>query len=160
MSTLDMPDATTPSPEPSPLPRQLRVTYGPIEAGSGHRGMPIIFTNTGQSMCRLSGYPKVAALNAKGEPVAQAKPTPSGYLGGLKSGAALPTVDLLPGQSASAMVEAMAFDASGGSACTPYASMLVVTPDGLQAEALEWECDGGSGLQVHPVVPGETGQQP
>lgn len=156
----DTADATASSPVPSPLPHELRITYGPIDAGSGHRGMPIIFTNVCQSMRRLSGYPEVTALNAKGEPVAQAQPTPSGYLGGLKSGAALPTVDLLPGQSASAMVEAMAFEVSDGSACTPYASMSVVPPEGSQAEPLEWECDGGSELQVHPVVPGETGQQP
>jgi hypothetical protein len=122
--------------------------------------MPVIFTNVGQSMCSLSGYPKVTALNAKGEPVAQARPTPSGYLGGLKNGAALPVVDLLPGQSASAMVEAMAFEISDGSSCTPYASMLVVPPGGSQPEPVEWECDGGSELQVHPVVAGETGQQP
>jgi Domain of unknown function (DUF4232) len=119
--TTDTPNATAPSPEPSQLPHQLRVTYGPIEAGSGHRGMPVIFTNIGQSICRLSGYPKMTALNAKGEPIAQAQPTPSGYLGGLKSGATLPRVDLLPGQSASTMVEAMAFEAA--SACGAGSSL-------------------------------------
>lgn len=156
MFTHDTPDAAAGSPEPS---QQLSVTYGAIDFGCGHRSMPIIFTNVGSTMCSLSGYPKVTALNANGEPVAQARPTPSGYLGGLKSGAEPPTVDLLPGQSASAMLEALAFEVSDGSAVTPYASMLAVPPGGDQAEPLEWECDGGSELEVHPIVPGETGRQ-
>ena len=176
MSTHNAPDQTTPSPEQSQLAAspsdtpgeqtnhvtdQLRITYGPIEAGCGHRGMPVIFTNVGPSMCRLSGYPKVTALNTKGEPVVEAQPKPSGYLGGLRSGSSeLPIVDLLPGQSASAIVEAMAFNISDGGACTAYASMMVTPPGGSQAVSLEWECDGGTELQVHPVVPGEEGQQP
>ena len=155
----DTPDATAGSPEPSQPSDQLSVTYGPIDAGSGHRGMPVIFTNVGSSMYSLSGYPKVTALNVSGEPVAQARPTPAGYLGGVDNDIDVPTVDLQPGQSASALLEAMAFHVTDGSPCTPYASMMVVPPGGSEAVPVEWECDGGCELQVHPVVPGETGRQ-
>jgi hypothetical protein len=110
-------------------------------------------------MCRLTGYPKVAALNAKGEVVAEAERQPSGYLGGLKNGSKPPVVDLLPGRSASAMVEALAFNASDGSACTAYASIRVSPPDQALAVTLAWNSDGCSQLRIHPVVPGDQGQQ-
>lgn len=138
---------------------QLLITAGANVSGSGHRGVPVVFTNIGQSMCRLSGYPKVTALNANGEPVAQAEQRPSGYLGGLKTGSEPSTVDLHPGRPASAMVEALAFNASGGSACTPYASIQVTPPGQSSAVTLAWNNGGCSQLEVHPVVAGDTGQQ-
>src|SRR3989442_952190 len=62
------------------------VSVGAHDAGSGHRGVVLVFTNTGAQPCRLFGYPGVAGLDAGGAQVAQARRTPNGYLGGLASG--------------------------------------------------------------------------
>jgi hypothetical protein len=120
----------------------------------------LIFTNVGQSVVTLSGYPKVAAVDANGDPVAEARQEPLGYLGGLKADTEPPTVELAPGESASALVEAMAFEAPNGRAAKPYVAISLTPPGESQAVVLQWECDGGSELQIHPVVRGETGQQP
>lgn len=92
----------------------------------------MVFTNIGQSTCGLSGYPKMTALDAKTSLVAQAERQPSGFPGGLKKDSEPPTVELLPGQSASAMVEALAFNPSDGSACIAYASIQVTPPSSRQ----------------------------
>lgn len=151
-----------PHPMPDPVViNQLSIAYGPMDSGSGHCGIPLIFTNVGESVITLAGYPKVAALDANGDPVEEARQEPSGYLGGLRGeDAEFPTVDLSPGQSASAMVESMTFEEANGRASRPYVSISVTPPGESQAAVLEWECDGGSELQIHPVVPGETGQEP
>jgi hypothetical protein len=134
------------------------VSAGGQGAGSGHRGVVLVFTNTGARACRLVGYPGVAGLDAAGSQVAQARRTPSGYLGGLLSGGAPPVVTLAAGQSASAMVEALAFNAPDGSACTAFAGMLVTVPDDTVTTRLPWGNDGCGDLQVHPVVAGSTGR--
>lgn|SRR6266487_2384279 len=136
----------------------LSINLGGGDAGSGHRSAALMFRNTGSVTCRLHGYPGVAALNAHGTQIQQARRTPSGYLGGLKQGASAPIVDIAPGQSASALLEALAFGPDGGS-CTPYAGLLVTPPDDTRSVRLAWSGDGCSNLEIHPVVPGDTGQQ-
>src|SRR5205814_6518113 len=86
------------------------VSAGGQDSGSGHRSVVLVFTNAGSQPCRLTGYPGVAGLDTGGSQVAQAQRTPKGYLGGLASGRP-PVVTLPPGQSASALVEALAFNA-------------------------------------------------
>jgi Protein of unknown function (DUF4232) len=118
----------------------------------------LVFTNTGAVPCGTRGYPGVAALNAGGAQIAQAARTTSGYLGGLGAGRAIPNVTLPAGGAASAMVEALAFNASDGSACTAYAGLLVTPPDETHSVKLPWGSDGCSALQIHPMVPGTTGR--
>lgn len=129
---------------------------GATAAGSGHRGVALILTNTGGRACRVSGYPGVGGLDAGGKRV-QARQTPGGYLGGLGSGSPS-TVTLVPGASASALVEALAFNASDGSACAAFGGLLVTVPDDTVVTRLSWQTDACSDLQVHPVVPGTTGR--
>jgi hypothetical protein len=134
---------------------QFTVRRGGEDAGSGHRSLALILTNVGHMTCRLRGYPEVAALNARGAVVARAKHTRSGYLGGLD--APMPTVDLAPGRSASAMVEALAFNPADGSACTAYARLRITPPGQTGSVTVRWTSDGCSTLEVHPVVPGTNG---
>lgn len=155
----------TQSPTPAGTPgttgcrkAELAVTTAGQSGGSGHRGVVLVFTNSGTRSCQLRGYPGVAALDAAGAQVAQARRTSAGYLGGLASGAQIPAVTLSAGQSASAMVEALAFNAADGSACTAYRGLLVTAPDDVESTRLPWDTDGCSDLQVHPVVPGTTGR--
>lgn len=136
----------------------LALSTGSPSSGSGHRSVVVVFTNTANRPCRLVGYPGVAALNAGGDQVAQARRTAGGYLGGLAGGGQPPVVTLLAGQSASAMVEAMAFNPADGSACAGYRGLLVTAPDDVESTRLPWDTDGCADLQVHPVVPGTTGR--
>jgi hypothetical protein len=137
---------------------RLTITAGGHDAASGHRGFILVFRNTSTTTCRIKGYPGVDAINGKGQLMEHARRTLSGYEGGLAPGGSPQTVSLAPGQSASALVEALAFRASDGSACTPYESLLVTVPDDTVSSRLAWNNDGCSALEVHPVVPGVTGR--
>jgi len=125
-------------------------------AASGHRSMVLVFTNHGP-VCRLFGYPGVAALNSGGAQTEQAVRTASGYLGGLAAGQRPASAYLTNGESASAIVEAMAFTPIGD-ACTSYAGLLVTPPNETHSVNLPWDNDGCASLQIHPVVLGATGQ--
>jgi hypothetical protein len=135
----------------------LKVAARQGDAGSGHRSMVLVFTNAGATACRLYGYPGVAALDSHDTQTAQASRTTHGYLGGLAAGLAPANVDLAAGDSASAMVEASAFNADG-SACAAYAGLFVTPPNETHSTKLAWGNDGCSALQIHPVVPGLTGR--
>lgn len=140
---------------------ELTISAGQTGAGLGHVGGPVLFTNAGSTECSLFGYPGVAALDPAGQQVAQATRTPSGYLGGLWTGATSPpTVDLAPGQTAAALVEGT--DNPVGTpppaSCPQYAGLLVTPPTALRSVRLTMRLPGCSGLEVHPVVPGTTGR--
>jgi hypothetical protein len=134
---------------------QLDIGIGGGDAGSGHRSKVIVLRNNGSNRCVMQGYPGVAALDGSGNQVAQATRTLHGYLGGVASGQP-PRVNLAPGQSASATVEALASGPNGDS-CTAYAGLLVTPPDETHSVRLTWDSDGCSDLQIHPVVPGTSG---
>ncbi|MGI5239129.1 DUF4232 domain-containing protein [Dactylosporangium sp. CA-139066] len=127
----------------------LKVTAGPQNAGSGHRSVTLVFTNRGARPCRMTGYPGVAALDAGGGQVAQAKRTLHGYLGGAQS---VQTVTIPAGGTAEAVVEAMAFNPADGSACAAYAGLLVTPPDDTASTQLPWGNDGCAELEIHPVT--------
>jgi len=137
----------------------LSVSLGGGDAGSGHRSHVVMFRNTGGTPCQLQGYPGVAAIDGDGKQVAQAARTERGYLGGLASGRNVPTVTLAAGQSASAMVEGLGFNASDGSACTAYKGFDVTAPEDTGSTRLMVATDLCSDLQVHPIVVGTTGRQ-
>lgn len=142
---------------------ELAVTAGSTGAGLGHAGGPILFTNTGAAECSLYGYPGVAGLDAAGHQVVQARRTSSGYLGGLQTGADRPpTVDLAPGQTASAFVEGtdVPYGTPPPPSCPRYAGLLVTPPTATQSVRLAMTLPGCSGLEVHPVLAGSTGRSP
>ena len=133
---------------------QLSVTDSNGSARSTHRAVVLVFANTSSTTCHLTGYPGVAALNASDQQIAQATRTLSGYLAGVR---AVAQVQLAPGASASATVEALAVDPTTGNACTRYAGILVTPPNETHSIKLPWPNDGCASLQIHPVVQGTTG---
>ncbi|HKD98593.1 MAG TPA: DUF4232 domain-containing protein [Micromonosporaceae bacterium] len=130
------------------------------EAGLGNRAVVLIFTNRNDRACSMRGYPGVVALDIHGKQMAKAAETIAGYMGGVMNGSEPPDVVLPPGGSASAMVEALGFDQSDGSACTRYYTLVVSVPgyNGTLPSEVPWGNDGCSELQVHPVVPGVDGR--
>lgn len=158
------PSSGSASPVPSPATglcagTDLAVSLGGTSAGAGHRGLAILFRNTGPARCYLRGYPRVVALDAAGRQVARAAQSPRGYLGGLAAGRSIPRVTLAPGGTASAMVEGLAFNGASGRACAAYRGLLVTPPGGTRPTRLTLTGDLCSGLQVHPFVSGRTGRQ-
>jgi hypothetical protein len=129
----------------------LRVSAGTTAADKGHFSLVVVFINAGTAPCRMRGYPGVDALNARGEPSAEARRTLSGYLGGP---GAIATVTIPVGRSATATVEAFAFE-SASPACLPFASLLVIPPDDTESTVIPWSGPGCEELEVHPVTPAQ-----
>jgi hypothetical protein len=138
----------------------LTVTAGEGGAGAGHWGLPLVFRNKGTATCRLVGYPGVAGLDAGGNQLAQARRTASGYLGGLVDPQGRPpVVDIGPGAAASAYLEGSNVWVHDASECPVYQGLLVTPPDETHSVRLTLTANGCNGLQIHPVVPGDTGSQ-
>jgi hypothetical protein len=135
----------------------LSVTTGKPGVASGHHRALLVFTDTGATSCTMQGYPGVALLDAGSAQVAQARRTAQGYSGGLPYGQSPPLVSLRPGQSASAIVEALATEPDGVTACKPWSGLLVTVPDDTRSTQLLWNAGGCADPQVHPVVPGTEG---
>jgi hypothetical protein len=134
----------------------LSITPGRVGAALGHVGAPVLFRNTGSAPCHLQGYPGVAALDDSGRQAAQAERTPQGYLGGLAFGTSPPVVELRPGETASALVEAHNIPTLPATSCVSYPSLLVTPPDDTRSVSIALSMSGCS-LQVHPVVAGDMG---
>jgi len=137
---------------------QLNVSISSAGAAGGHSGARLYFRNTSGTTCRMYGYPGVAALNAAGAQLAQARRTLSGYIGGMPDSGGLSTVELAPGQSASAVVEALNAN-TDGSSCGTVPALLVTPPNETQSIRLEWS-GGCADFEIHPVVPGVASSGP
>lgn len=93
-----------------------------------------------------------------GRKVVDATRTLAGYLGGVHDAGGVPTVLLQPSESASAIVEGSDTPASPSrGSCPPVTSILVTPPNTRTSVRLTATPPGCSTLQVHPVVPGTTG---
>jgi hypothetical protein len=151
--------ATPPAPASVPECKKADVTVAidSEDSGLGHRRVVLVFANHGSRKCSIHGYPGVAALDSGGKQVAQAVRTIAGYMGGLQNADHPPKVLLSPGDSASAVVEALAYNAKDGSACTGYHGLLVTVPDDVVSTRLAWNTDACSEIEVHPVVAGTSG---
>lgn len=142
---------------------QLRISAGDDQGAAGNSGMPIVFTNIGQSPCSMGGYPGVAALNAQGTQVAQATRVVTGMMGGLPNATTpIPVVTLTPGQSASSEIEGSDVPPGGATTCVNYPAFLV-TPPGETHSVKVTLITGGAfpgcyPISVNPVVPGTTGR--
>lgn len=133
---------------------QLGIGLKDGSAGAGHAGLILLFENTG-SRCALRGYPGVAGVDAAGNVTVQAERTPNGYLGGIGS-ATESTVDLLKGQSASALLEGLLGPSSGGPPCQSYTAMLITPPNETNSVSVPVSfslCYP----EVHPIVSGSAG---
>jgi len=136
----------------------LSVTPGQYGAGLGHEGGVILFKNVGTTECTLSGYPGVAGLNSSGQQVTQAERTRAGYLGGFRTTAGpLPVVVLQPGQTASAFVEGTDVPHGTQPSCPNYPALLVTPPTSKTSVKITRQLPGCTPIEVHPIVPGTTG---
>ena len=128
----------------------LSVALGGDEGGAGHRRVVLTLTNTSGAACRLTGYPGVAALDAGGRQLAQARRTERGYMSGPTP---VRTVEIAAGGSAQAVVEGLGAKPDG-SGCTDVAGLLVTAPDDTESTRLDWHTDTCPDLEVHPVTTG------
>jgi hypothetical protein len=137
--------------------KELGVTLIQASPGVSHHGYVIEFKNRG-GVCAMTGYPGVDALNAKGHRVLSAKRTKSGYLGGVASGP-IPKVKLAKGKTASAIVEWIDL----GPPCPQARSLRITPPNAFKSVVLSpksLKSETLCSVEVHPVVPGTTGQKP
>jgi uncharacterized protein DUF4232 len=114
------------------------------------------FENTRTRICKLTGYPGVAGLNAAGRQIIQAVRTLHGFIPGVPTGRRPPVVVLASGQSASAFVEGSDVP-QGNAACPTYPKLLVTPPNTRQSVTIDMSMPGCAPVQVHPVVPGTGG---
>jgi hypothetical protein len=137
---------------------QLSMKAGRDQAGAGHVGFAVIFTNTGSTSCSLTGYPGVQALDKHGKKLDSAKRTKAGYLGGdEKKGPPTPVV-LKPGSAASALIEGTDVPQGNRQSCPQAVAFRVTPPAAHRAQVLRRKLPACSRFEVHPVVSGKNGQ--
>jgi hypothetical protein len=162
---------------PDPLPTgttvcqtgQLQVSSLGGGAGAGNVDQVFGFVNTGRAACSLTGYPKVAALDAEGQEVAVAEQQLTG-IGGIKTGASTPpVVTLKPGQTASAILSGTDIPIGNAVVCPSGYPVFIVTPpdvtQGVKVNAVDGPGPGlfpgcSTRIRINPIVPGATGQLP
>jgi hypothetical protein len=132
----------------------LKVSVRPAVVRSAHASYLLTFTNTGQIACRLAGYPAVAVLSSAGQLVLRAIPTPNGYLGG--AWAEPVTVVIGTGQPASALLEGEQVDLRGDR-CPARPGLAITPPRSTAPARLPMATTICGGVQIHPVVAGNTG---
>jgi len=136
---------------------QLQVTEGNVYGALDHSAVPVRFTNRSGQLCRIFGYPGVAGLSPSGIQVLQAQRSLRGYMGGLAAGNdAPPDIPLAPGETATALVEGLN-GANVGQSCPKLSGLLVTPPDTSHSTRVPEAPGDCGGLQVHPVVFGDSG---
>jgi len=135
---------------------RLSVSAGMSSGAAGTIGQVVLFENTSTTTCLLHAFPGVAGLDAAGNQVVQAtrEVNLAPFSG---STSTLPTVQLTPGSTASALVFGSDVPAGGATSCVTYAGLLVTPPNALQSVHLDVTMPGCAGLRVGPVYPGATG---
>ena len=128
--------------------------------GSGTQSQPlqaeaVLFTDIGHRACTLQGYPGVTIAN--GGTLIDATRVLNGFRGDLPPLTSPPLVTLVPGATASAMVEWRLYD---GSACYPTGTgaFEATAPNTTDTIVLSHAVVGRQGicssLEINPVVPG------
>jgi Protein of unknown function (DUF4232) len=144
---------------------QLRIVAGKSGAAAGTIGQTILITNVSKSLCTITGYPRVTAVNADGKVVVTARPKLDGMVGGIQSGTTIPVVTLDPGQVASAEVEGGDVPTGSATSCPTYPAFLVTLPGEADSTQITAGAAGSNlpgfqgceAITVNPVVPGTTG---
>jgi hypothetical protein len=165
-TTSTLPVSDIPSP-PRCTTANVAVSALKFEAALGNVAEVIAFKNVGATLCTLTGYPGVAALDGRGVQVQQARRSLSAYLGGVGPYMQPPAVPLEPGQVATATVDG-SDNPVGETSCAYFPALLVTVPDetgSIVLGAVGWQgptfrAQGFPGcvpLTVTPVVPGTSG---
>jgi hypothetical protein len=135
---------------------QITVSAGLSSGAVGTIAQVLVFENSSSSSCVLHGFPGVAGLDNAGNQLVQASRevdnTP--FTG---STASLPTVTLLPGQSASATLFGSDVPTGSATSCVTYAALLVTPPNAFQSVKVDAQMPGCAGLRVSPVYAGTNG---
>jgi hypothetical protein len=143
---------------------KVSVKLGAEDASSTHKGLVLLFTNTGSSTCTLSGYPGATVTDSgmtDFAPLVNATRMLTGYEGGAS---AVGTVSLVPGATASALLEWEDFPANGepASAANCYGMAgghLEITPPNTTASTrFDPSDDMCQAVEIHPVVAGGSGR--
>jgi len=136
----------------------LEIGLGRGGVAMSHVGLAITFRNISEIPCRISGYPVAALFGAVGHGVLVAKQRPNGYLGGLLIRSRIPPlVNLLPGQTASTLLEGVDGYGNDLMACRASSSIHLAIPYlGISVDLLA-RFGGCATVEIHPIVPGKTG---
>ena len=142
----------------------VSVKLGSSDASAGHRSIVLVFTNSGSSTCTLTGYPGATVTN-NGQynfaPYVNAERTLHGYEGGA---AAVTTVSLAPGGTASAVLEWLGAPTDGSEPnaanCPGMAGgyLEITPPNTTAASRFDPPTDMCGNIQIHPVVSGTSGR--
>jgi hypothetical protein len=166
---------TLPPSEIAAAPRcttaELDVSALKFGAGLGNVAEVLAFKNVGAELCTLTGYPGVAALDARGGQVAQARRSLTAMMGGQDTGTQPMTVPLEPGHVATATVDGSDNPVGTATSCVSYPALLVTVPAETRSTVLRgigWQGPGFAAqgfpgctpIVVTPVVPGDTGVYP
>lgn len=147
---------------------QLAISAVRFGQAGGSASEVLAFKDVGVAPCSLSGYPGVAVLNTAGEPAQQAIRRINAMLGGQFEGVRPATVDLAPGQDATATVEGSDNPVDAEDTCPYYPAFEVTAPDQTRSVTLRGVGAQGPGFTetgfpgctpviVTPIVPGDTG---
>jgi len=140
--------------------RQLTVSVTDGLGGAGHFSSVILVRNNGPSACHLKGYPEVRLFNARGTEAAEAIETPTGFAGGLPTGAPIPSVELRKGEVASAIMEGTDAPTGEATTCASFHDYTITLPGIADVVHINRETGSCSGLYVHPLVIGFNGTFP
>ena len=136
---------------------QLSVTAGMSSGAAGTIGQVLLFDNVSSTLCLIHAFPGVAGLDANGNQLTQATRILSNGTPFTGSAASLPTIQLAPGATASALVEGSDVPTGNATSCVSYPALLVTPPNALQSVKVTATLPGCSGLRVTPVVAGTAG---
>jgi hypothetical protein len=151
--------ASTQPSTPNCTTAELQVTAGMGSGAAGTIGQVILFANSGTTACLLHGFPGVAGLDNAGNQIVQAsRELNNAPFTGSES--SLPTVQLAPGDTASALVLSSDVPTGSATSCVTYASLLVTPPNATQSVHLSVQMPGCAGLRVGPVSTGTSGGGP
>jgi hypothetical protein len=123
------------------------------QGATGHGSVVLLFKNRLPQACTLNGYPGLDALDAGGNTLAHATRTMNGFAGGAHH---LLALTVAPGATVSALAEWMNFNPQGGGSCQTSSQIATTPPNTTDTVTLNVAlsvCD----LQIHPVVPGTSG---
>jgi hypothetical protein len=148
-ATIALPVAAHADPMSACLSGQVKVSNGGEHGAFGYREVILTFSLApGAEPCTLTGYPGVDS--GAGGPLIPADRTPSGFMGGLRTGTP-PTITVWPSQPAYAVVEGAAVDRRDSAhKCPTYTDLQVTVPDTTKTVTIPVTIDTCE-LQVHPV---------
>jgi hypothetical protein len=149
--------SATAAPIPVCSSRMVHLHHHDGGAGLGHAAVVFTVINISHAACSVSGYLRVSELASHSVTLLRAKPTRSGYLGGIAGHGPLPTVALAPGATASALLEGQD-SMTNGHACPATWGVAVRLPVVSTLIRMRFVVGICGDVEIHPVVAGRAGR--